>query len=267
MEIFEALVVGLIQGIVEWLPLSSEGVTTLVMINFFGKPFGQALAIAIWLHLGTLFAAILYFRFEVKKVLTDIRDIIRKPHEYNYNDEKYVLTSFLAIVTIITVIIGGAIYLLGVSNLNISGKIATALIGVALIITGILLFISKRIKTHKSISIRDSVLLGAVQGLSIIPGISRSGITTATLLFRKYNAKQALTLSFLMSIPAIIAAIIGLIIFEGWAFGVSSLIALFFSFLTGYITIHYFVKLAEKVNFAWFALIIGLLSIISVIIL
>lgn len=66
---FEAAVLGIIQGIMEWLPISSKAMTSLVMIKFFGQPLSEALPFAIWMHIGTLLASVIYFREELKKII------------------------------------------------------------------------------------------------------------------------------------------------------------------------------------------------------
>ena len=263
MEVFEAIIIGIIQGIFEWLPVSSEGMTSLAMINFFGKPFGQALVIAIWLHLGTTLAAIVYFRKEVKEIVNQKLNILREPGSYSIRAEKYKLFNFILFSTLISLCVGGIIYFTALKNLNIAGNIATIIIGIMLLITGLILLKAKSKNKSKETNLSDSVLIGALQGLSIIPGISRSGITVSALLMKGYEPKKALALSFLMSIPAVLIAVIAMIVFEGFAFGVSSLIAITIAFVFGLLTIKLLMKLAQKINFGWFCIIFGVLSILS----
>lgn len=263
MEVLEAIIIGMIQGIFEWIPVSSEGINSLVMINLFGKGFGQAVTIAIWLHLGTVLAAIINFRKEVWNIIKTKIEILTNPSSYSIYGEKFKLFNFLLFATLASLCIGGIVYFSAIKNMNIAGSIATIIIGVMLLITGLILMKAKTKKKPRETNVSDSLLVGALQGLSIIPGISRSGITASTLLMKGYTAKNALTLSFLMSIPAILIAVIAIIVFEGFYFGTSSLIALVTSFLFGLLTIKLLMRVAEKINFGWFCIIFGLLSILS----
>jgi len=79
MSFLESIVLGIIQGITEWLPISSEGISSLVMIQFFGKTLSEAIFYSLWLHLGTLLAAVLYFWQDVKKIVKTLPDYIKQP--------------------------------------------------------------------------------------------------------------------------------------------------------------------------------------------
>ena len=248
MGFIESLIVGIVQGITEWIPISSEGMTSLVLTQGFNSSLQEAIIIAIWLHLGTLLAAIIYFR-------KDIIQILKK------RDEVF---TFLAISTIITVLVGGPIIIFILDSVVFSGQGIMLLIGVLLIITGLVLFFSKNITPSKRKPSKiDAIIAGIAQGFAVLPGLSRSGLTLSALLFRRYDATSAIRLSFLMSIPAV--AIAGL-----WALTKSSTFspieagsALMAAFIFGLLTISVMLKIARKVNFSIFVLFIGILSIIA----
>jgi len=101
-----------------------------------------------------------------------------------------------------------------------------------------------------------------VQGFAALPGLSRSGLTVSTLLFRKVNEKDSLKLSFLLSLPIVLGGNI-LLNSEYFNFSLDSLISLSASFLFGLLTIHYLLKLAKKINFGWFVFAFGALMIIA----
>jgi undecaprenyl-diphosphatase len=253
----------MIQGITEWLPISSEGISSLVMINFFKKSASEAIPTAIWLHSGTLLAALVYFRKEVIEILRNLPGYVknvRKPSPTNK------LTSFLMIATFFSAAIGAPMMLFSLDKLSFRGDIATAAIGFFLIITGALQFLGSRKKFIKNILIKDSVLVGIVQAFAVLPGLSRSGLTTAALLFRKYTAKQALKLSFLMSIPLVFVAEVGLGLLKMIEFDVYSLAAVLISFVSGLLTISLLIRAAEKINFGYFCLSLGILSFIPLLI-
>jgi undecaprenyl-diphosphatase len=255
METYQAIILGILQGIFEWLPVSSEGIISLIMINLFGFKLQEAIFLAIWLHTGTLFAAIIYFRNEVKGIISNIIECLTLKRLKNNN-----LTSFLIISTILTGVVGVPILIFGIVKINLPGNLATVLIGLLLIITGIANLSLKKMKSSKQIRTNDAIPVGLLQGFAALPGISRSGITVATLLFLGYSAKKAIDLSFLMSIPVVLIAGIGLAFFDKIVFDFNSILATIFSFIVGFITIKFLIKAAKKLNFGYFCIFIGILS-------
>ena len=249
----EYIILGTLQGIFEWLPISSQGMIFLIMTLLFGASAQEALNSAIWLHIGTMLAAVVYFR-------SDVVVLLRKLFRLEFNDE---LLSFLIISTIITGIVGLPLYILMSDISAVFGQAAIAVVGIALVITGLVQRrAGKADVSDRSILNQDKLVAGAFQGLSIIPGISRSGITTSVLLMRRFSSKQALRLSFLMSIPAVLVAEIGLGALGGISFSADYLLGALFSFISGFITIDLFLKLARRISFWKFCVIMGLLTFI-----
>ncbi|WP_342306076.1 undecaprenyl-diphosphate phosphatase [Methanolobus sp. ZRKC5] len=261
LTIFEAIILGIVQGVAEWLPISSEGMTTLVMINVFNRTLADALPIAIWLHTGTLLSAAVYFRTDVKEIINEIPHYLKNR---DVQEKKNSIITFLLIATAITGIIGLPLILFATGMEEFSGKLATAFIGGLLIITGLLqISASKRTKKREQTVIMDSIIAGIAQGFAALPGVSRSGITVSTLLLRDIEASQALRLSFLMSIPAVLAADVGIGAMGLLSFDLNSLLALFFAFLFGILTIDLFIKAAKKYDFSKFCIALGILSILA----
>ena len=256
----ESIILGTIQGIAEWLPISSEAMIVLVKTNFFGGVnFQETLRLALFLHFGTFLAALVYFWADVKKIVKNI---------FNYKnalpEEKSVLR-FLTITTIISGILGLIILKL-ISGLEgeieFSGKVITVFVGLLLLITAFLQLKHKQENFKKEINLtnKDSWLLGIVQGLASLPGLSRSGTTVSVLLLRKFEEGLSLKLSFLMSLPIVL----GGNIFLNWSYfnlSLQNLVGLLFSFGFGYLTIHLLLGLTKKINFGWFVLVFGLLMI------
>ena len=264
--LIESIILGIIQGVAEWLPISSEGLITLISINFFQKDLLTSIDIALFLHIGTFFAALIYFRKDVKNLFL----AALKPKSAGKEHKKIFV--FLIVSTIITGIIG-----LGILNtfLNVewflekTSNAITALIGFFLIITAVLQFKKpeRGFKKSEDIKLADSAILGIAQGFAIIPGLSRSGLTIASLLFRGFQDSEALRLNFLMSLPAVLG---GNIFFQ--FSGISSLDILnpyllfsaLIAFAAGLVSIHILIIISKKINFGWFALFFGLLTLIAV---
>ncbi len=261
LTVLEAIVLGIVQGVAEWLPISSEGMTTLVMLNFFDRTLQDALPIAIWLHTGTLLSATVYFRNDIKDIIIEIPQYIRSR---GMEEKKDSIITFLLIATILTGMIGLPLIIFATNMNDFSGKLATAIIGSLLIITGLLqISASKKTKKRQEAGITDSIITGIAQGFAALPGISRSGITVSTLLLRDIEAPHALRLSFLMSIPAVLAADVGMGAMGMLSFDRNSILSLLFAFLFGILTIDIFIKAAKKFDFSKFCIALGILSIMA----
>ncbi len=227
------------------------------MVNFFGRSFSEAALYSIWLHTGTLLSATVYFRGELLNLVENLPAYVKNPKKDTYENR---ITTFMLASTVLSAIIGLPVLLIGLDKADFSGKSATALIGFLLIFTGLLQKYSKRSTKKREITLKDGMVVGTAQAFSALPGISRSGITTSTLLLRRYDAKSALRLSFLMSIPAVLAAEVGLAILGKITIEASSFIAVAISFAIGLLTIGILMDLAGRINFGNFCIILGLLS-------
>ena len=270
MNFLNSILIGLIQGFTEWLPISSTGQGMLVLIGLIDVAPKQAFAIMIWLHIGSLTAVCFKFRqqlFNIIKVFPKtIKKISKKNKELSLAET---ICQFLIYSTFFFLLIAPLVYLILRKILPvISGEITTLLIGIFLIITGIILKKSKErtiLKNQKDISKLDSILVGIMQGFSILPGISRSGIVLATLLGRKIKQKDALELCFLMAVPAMFFGFIGAIIFQELKVDFNLrylIIGNIVSFLSSLLVLDLFLKLARKINFGNFCIFIGIVSFI-----
>ena len=250
--IIQAIILGIVQGITEWLPISSQSQVILVMLRFFNINFTKALQYSVWLHLGTVLAALIYFR---KLIFFQL-----------FKSKK--LLNYLIITTIISGLLGFLFYTLLLSVVSVNIALIMAIIGILLIITGLIQkFIPKKDEERGTgdINAKDSILLGIVQSFSIFPGLSRSGLTTSFLLFQKFKSEVALKLSFLMSIPLVLGASIGLGITKA-AVDINIMIfGVLFAFILGLITIHLLMKLALKVKFWLFCIVMGIITLVPLI--
>jgi undecaprenyl-diphosphatase len=247
MEALQGAVLGILQGITEWLPISSEGQTMLVMIGWFGIPPADALSFSVFLHLGTMMAVLIRFRHEFLGLVREI-------------DSK--LTRTVIISTICTGLTGVPLYLLFKESFT-GGRQAMVLIGLLLIATGLLLrFRGSASRGTKDMSLQDMVILGFAQGFSILPGVSRSGTTLTMLLIRGIRQEDALMISFIISVPAVL----GSIVLDGsiGALPLRTAAAMLVSaFIVGYLTMDLMIRFAKDVSFSKFCMALGLLTLLS----
>ena len=252
----EAIVIGVLQGITEWLPVSSEGVNTLILSSIFGQTPGDAIAFSLWLHLGTALAGLVYFRYQVLEIFK--KTIVSGVHP---------LLLFLIISTgisgIIALIIVQFIELIMISSF---GVLISVLVGSMMIITGLLQYMKKNKNVRKSINEMNwiyAVFVGVLQGFSVIPGISRSGITSAILIRFGLSPENALRVSFLMGIPAGLMASFYEIYIGNISFDKFNIVSLIFAFIVGILSIKVLLKAAEVINFGVFVIVLGLLVILG----
>jgi undecaprenyl-diphosphatase len=248
--IINAIVLGIMQGIFEWLPISSQG-NILGILSFFGLNPTDALRLAIFLHIGTLFSAIVYYRKEIKEII-----------KWKNNDKKE-LGKFVFVATIATAITAIPSYLIIEEIVNYNIAIIFFALSLMLFITGILQ-LKKKHKIDGKLNKRNAIFAGLGQGFSALPGISRSGITTSVLLFRGFDAEKSFHLSFLMSIPAVLFAQIGYGALKGFTIGPLEIISLLVAFIVGLISIDILIKTARKVNFAYVCFGLGLIYLIAI---
>jgi undecaprenyl-diphosphatase len=260
----ESLVLGFVQGVVEWLPLSSEGTTIAVKNLFFpdNEPIVSLIRLSLFLHLGTFFAALIFFR---KDVITVLNTLI-KPNSNTFENRQ--ILRFLLIATVVSGFLGFSLLtFLGEFDFLVGGSTYINLvIALMLMITAYLQVRSNglKIKHSKELKVSDGIILGLAQGFAIIPGLSRSGLTVSALLLREFNEVSALKLSFLMSLPIVLAGNIILnaeIFFDGVT--LNMIVALLASFLAGFLTIDLLLKIAKKINFAYFTFGFSLLIILA----
>ncbi len=183
MSIINAIILGVLQGLTEFLPVSSSG--HLTVAQYFLALKEHVIFTNVCLHMGTLCALIFYLREDILKAL---------------KDKKQLLAIIFASVTT-------AILALIFKELLEGFFEKTSLIFVMLIINGVILLCTKNKKTcARPIGIREALAIGVIQAMAIIPGISRSGITIAVMIFLGIERREAFRFSFLVAIPVIFGA-------------------------------------------------------------
>jgi undecaprenyl-diphosphatase len=275
--VIEYVIIAILQGLVEWLPISSSGQVMIVSINFFGISSDEAFSLSIWLHLGTTLAVLLKFRTDYIKIL---KSFFQKRIVSDEIDIKY--RNWLIYATIGTGIVALPLYfifrIIILAAFNASqGDIIMLIISGLLILTGIILLKFRKkfgIKTISSINKnqlkKDSLISGLFQGFAILPGISRSGFTVSSIMLENYEQDSALKLSFLMSVPVALASIgVDIIFGEGSVFSelnpIIILLVTGISFFIGYLTMEFLLKIAKKVEFGYFCILYGVISFLIII--
>jgi len=263
MDFLNSIIIGVLQGIIEWLPISSQGSLMIYFSNVLNISPEIAFNYSIFLHLGTVLAALVYFRKKVFDLFTKSTLLGFFKNPFNSNNKNSNFLKFLIISVIFTLLISVPIYFFignNIGSLNIS--LINLLIGILLIITGGVLLFSNIFKFKKpNLSIKNSIFLGLFQGLSVLPGISRSGMTTSVLLFEGFSPEKAFEISFILAIPTVLIGEIGIVIFNGIIFNWMILISLLTSFIIGYLTIGALIRFAKKIDFSYFCFILGLIYI------
>ncbi|MFW9826806.1 MAG: undecaprenyl-diphosphate phosphatase [Candidatus Thorarchaeota archaeon] len=268
----EYLILAILQGFLEWLPISSSGQVFIVSMNIFGFTPDEAYSLAIWLHLGTTIAVLLKFRQDFIKLF---KSFIPKTYIVNESDVR--IRNWLIYATLGTAITGIPLYfifkiIISGSFTAFQGDVITLIISGLLIITGLIILKSRKIYGKNTIDEiplkdipKDSLISGLVQGTSILPGISRSGVTVSAILLERYNQDNALKLSFLMSVPVAFASIFVDIIFGGTQLlailnPILIIVAILISFIVGYLTIEFLLYIAQKISFGYFCIIYGFVA-------
>ncbi len=257
MSLLESIILGIIQGITEFLPISSSGHIEIgkILLNV-DLNNEKGLFFSLTLHLATAISTILVYR---KKIANIIGDLIK----FKKNDGFKLTIKIL--ISMIPAVLIGLFFEKEISRLfnqNIT------LVGLMLIITSLFLFIGDKInKTKKNISYKNSILIGIIQAIAILPGISRSGSTISTAVIFGVKREKAAEFSFLMVLPIIFGSMfksfLGL---ESSSINLEilPLITGFISaFITGIIACKWMIILVKKSKlkyFGYYCLIIGLFS-------
>ena len=242
----EIFILSLIQGITEFIPVSSS--SHLIIVAEFFNFESKSLAIDVSVHIGSFLAVIFYFRKEI----------------YNFiNNKDLFFKIFFSSLPVIMV--GYALVKFNLIDYLRNIKV----IGWTTIIFGILLYISDQFKISKNIkknfTYKSAVFIGIFQIFSLIPGVSRSGITISASRFLNYKRVDSAKISFLLSIPTLAAVsafgIYSLIYFENINFSLINLLSIFFSFLFSLVTIKYFIKYIKNYSlnvFVIYRIVLGL---------
>jgi len=259
MELYQGVILGIIQGLTEFLPVSSSGHLVLGQI-FFGITQSQ-LVFDISVHMGTLLAVLVVYASDIKAMVVSIahfffKAIFFKPVVSLFKeDENLQMAGLILIGSIPTAIIG-----FGLKQFEHILFTSRVLVGCMLILTGTALWVSRKYyfsgnKTNGP-GIKKALLIGVCQGIAVIPGISRSGSTIAAGMFLGLDRHKAAKFSFLLSIPAILGAQILSIkdmINNNLSIDPVTIYATIISFITGLIALKILLTLVHSGKFHLFA--------------
>ena len=244
-KMLEILILSLVQGITEFIPVSSS--SHLIVISKLIEFNEQSLSLDVSLHIGSFIAVLTYFYKEI----------------FNFIDNRELLIKIL-ISSFPVMIIG---FLLVQTNL-INEIRNLKVIGWTTIIFGILLFISDRFNLNKNIeknfSFKTALIIGFFQVFSLIPGVSRSGITITAARLLNFNRIDSAKISFLLSVPTLAAVSIfgikNIVSSDSIIFSVQNITSIFLSFIFSFITIKYFLRYIKNFNlnlFVYYRVLLG----------
>ncbi|MBP7972731.1 MAG: undecaprenyl-diphosphate phosphatase [Candidatus Nanopelagicales bacterium] len=199
MSWFEAIVLGIVQGLTEFLPISSSG-HLFVVPQLFGWPDAGASFTAV-IQLGTMAAVLLFFWRDIVRIINAWTRSLWTPTLRGTLDARM---GWYIIIGTIPISIAGLVFADQIKTVARDLRLTASM----LIIFGIILYIADRVgkqnKTEKNLNLRDGFLFGLAQMMALIPGVSRSGATITAGRFLNYNRESAARFSFLLSIPAIV---------------------------------------------------------------
>ncbi|NLC70952.1 MAG: undecaprenyl-diphosphatase UppP [Desulfuromonadaceae bacterium] len=255
MSIFHAVLLGLLQGLTEFFPVSSSG--HLAIVQHFLPGFQQpGVLFDVMLHMGTMLAVILYFRREILRLAIS---------PFRRDEESRIYRRLLALLilgSLPTAVIG-----LTFKDFFVSMFENIAAVALMLLVTGLLLFLSERLRRdgrrEDRLTWSDAVFVGIAQGCAVMPGISRSGATISTLLIKGVEGETAARFSFLLALPAVFGA--GLLSLRDASQVAAAEIPAYFlgaaaAFVVGFFSIHFLLGVIRRrrlIGFAVYCWLVG----------
>ena len=245
------IILAIIQGLTEFLPVSSSG--HLVLLNKFFGIENDFLLLSVLLHLATLFSVVLVLRKEVLEVAR---------HPFGEKGRKLIISTIPTIVIVLL--------FKGLVDKSFEG----GFLPVCFMLTAVVIVVSELLNKHskskdKTITKKTALFMGIAQGIAVLPGISRSGATICAGLAQGKNREQVAHYSFLMSITIILASLV----YEVYEYVVSRqaltlmwyelLIGFIVAFITGIFAVKFMLRVVEKHSLIWFAVYLVAISIVS----
>ena len=247
MEIIKSILLGIVQGLTEFLPISSSGHLEIFKVVLgFETGLNNNILFTLILHLATSFSVIVVYWDDIKKIVKSVLSIKKDKNTYFFS---LILISIFPAGTV------GFFFEEKISNLFVGNLI---FVGSMLLFTSIILFISDfKIKTTNKLDYVKSFFVGVSQALAIIPGISRSGLTICSSVLLGVNRELAAKFSFLMVLPLIFGSFLKILIFDEIIFNqeiIGSYVFGFFSaFISGIFACKWMIVLVKKSKMKYFS--------------
>jgi undecaprenyl-diphosphatase len=247
MEIINAIILGIIQGLTEFLPVSSSGHLEIAKAILGENKVGEeSLLMTVVLHFATALSTIIIFRKDILEILNGLL-------QFKNNDSFWF--SLKIVLSMIPAALVGVFF-----NDEIEALFggALTLVGSMLLVTGLLLFLADKAKASaKKVGVKHAILIGISQAIAILPGISRSGATISTAVLLGIDKEKAARFSFLMVVPLIFGKMAkdilsGDIQYETTTF-IPLLVGFIFAFLTGMFACKWMIKLVKSSQLKYFA--------------
>ena len=247
MEIINAIILGIIQGLTEFLPVSSSGHLEIAKAILGENKVGEeSLLMTVVLHFATALSTIIIFRKDILEILNGLL-------QFKNNDSFWF--SLKIVLSMIPAALVGVFF-----NDEIEALFggALTLVGSMLLVTGLLLFLADKAKASaKKVGVKHAILIGVSQAIAILPGISRSGGTISTAVLLGIDKEKAARFSFLMVVPLIFGKIAkdilsGDIQYETTTF-IPLLVGFIFAFLTGMFACKWMIRLVKSSQLKYFA--------------
>nr|BFF38934.1 undecaprenyl-diphosphate phosphatase [Tenacibaculum mesophilum] len=258
MDLLEAIILGIIQGLTEFLPVSSSGHLELAKALFGDTSVPQeSLTFTVVLHAATALSTIVVFRKE-------IADIFRGLFQFQWNEEMQF--SVKIVLSMIPAVVIGLAFEKELESF-FGGKVL--LVGFMLLVTAVLLLLADKAKnTNKSVSFKSSVIIGISQAIAMLPGISRSGATISTSVLLGVDRTKAARFSFLMVVPLILGKVAKDILSGDINFQSSEIVPLsagfVAAFISGLLACTWMIALVKKSKLSYFSLYCAIVGLIAI---
>lgn len=271
MSAINAIILGIIQGITYFLPVSSSGHISIICNLFdLAATDNEHIFFDVMLHLGTVFSVCIVYWNDIAGIISELRSSSARGSYQNQNVHRP-YTRLLFMISLATL----PLLLILPINSNIQNLFGRNIfIGIMLILTGCLLFVSDKFlpgeKTELNISVFDAIIIGLCQSVSAIPGLSQPGVTITAGLATGLKREFAFKFAFLLSVPAVLGANIVSLISAAkrgimWSSVPAYLLGTVFSMITGIFVLSFVKRFANKIRFSGFAYYCWLAGVMSIV--